>query len=90
MVRAIAPRGHDDAIYNTNFNGASDLDIPLGEPVDIDGVEVRYFAAYLSRFWKTFFALGPPLAAGAGKFDLMHLHSPYMYHDRVGARGAKK
>lgn len=90
MARAIARRGHDVAIYTTNFNGASDLDAPPSETVDIEGVEVRYFAMYLPRFWKTSFALGRPLAAGAGKFDLMPLHSLYMYHDRAGARGAKK
>jgi hypothetical protein len=41
-------------------------------------------------FWKTSFALGRPLAVGVGKFNLMHLQSLYMYHDRAGARGEKK
>jgi hypothetical protein len=89
MARAIARRGHDVAIYTTNFNGASDLDVPLGEPVYMEGGEVRYFAVYLPRFWKTFLALGRPLAAGGGKFDLMHLHSLSMYHDHAGGWGGE-
>ena len=30
MAHAIARCGYDVAIYTTNFNGASDLDLPLG------------------------------------------------------------
>ena len=33
MARAIAHWGHDVEIYTTNFDGASDLDVPLGMPV---------------------------------------------------------
>ena len=33
MVRAIAHWGYDEAIYTTNFGGASGLDVPLGMPV---------------------------------------------------------
>ena len=33
MVRAIAHWGYDEAIYTTNFDGASDLDVPVGMPV---------------------------------------------------------
>jgi hypothetical protein len=34
MARAMARRGHEVSIYTTNFNGADDLDVPLGVPVD--------------------------------------------------------
>ena len=90
MARAIARRGHDVAIYTTNFDGASDLDVPLGEPVDIGGVEVRYHPVHFPRFWETSFPLGRALASDAGRFDLMHLHSLYMYHDYAGGRAARR
>ena len=81
MARAIARRGHDVAIYTTNYDGASDLDVPLGTPVHVDGVEIRYYPVHFPRFCETSFPLGRALRADAGRFDLMHLHSLYMYHD---------
>ena len=35
MARAIAHWEYDEAIYTTNFDGASDLDVPLGMPVKV-------------------------------------------------------
>tara|TARA_R110002111_G_scaffold149603_4_gene216531 strand:+ start:746 stop:1891 length:1146 start_codon:yes stop_codon:yes gene_type:complete len=90
MARAMVRRGHDVSIYTTNFNGADDLDVPLGVPVDTGGVSVTYFQVHAPRFWETCFPLGRALQADAGKFDLMHLHSLYMYHDRAGARAARR
>lgn len=89
MARAMARRGHEVAIYTTNFNGAEDLDVPLGVPMDSGGVAVTYFPVHVPRFWETCFPLGRALRADAGKFDLMHLHSLYMYHDRAGAAAVR-
>jgi glycosyltransferase involved in cell wall biosynthesis len=90
MARAMARRGHEVSIYTTNFNGADDLDVPLGVPVDSGGVMVTYFPVHAPRFWETCLPLGRALRADAGKFDLMHLHSLYMYHDRAGAAAARR
>lgn len=90
MARAMARRGHDVSIYTTNYNGADDQDVPLGVPVDAGGVTVKYFQVHAPRFWETCFPLGRALNADAGKFDLMHLHSLYMYHDRAGAIAARR
>ena len=59
MARAIARRDHDVAIYTTNFNGATDLGLPLGEPFDIDGVEVGYYGVF-ALFLENLFRSGPP------------------------------
>ncbi|MFT5485888.1 MAG: glycosyltransferase involved in cell wall biosynthesis [Paracoccaceae bacterium] len=90
MSRAMARRGHDVTIYTTNFNGADDLDVPLGVPVESGGVTVKYFPVHAPRFWETCLPLGRALRADAGAFDLMHLHSLYMYHDRAGAAAARR
>jgi len=90
MARAMARRGHDVAIYTTNFNGTDNLDVPLGVPLDSGGVTVKYFPVHAPRFWETCLPLGRALRADAGKFDLMHLHSLYMYHDRAGAAAARR
>ncbi len=90
MARAMARRGHEVSIYTTNFNGADDLDVPLGVPVGSGGVMVTYYPVHAPRFWETCLPLGRALRADAGKFDLMHLHSLYMYHDRAGAAAARR
>ena len=90
MARAIARRGHDVSIYTTNFNGASDLDVPLGVPVDAGGVTVYYYPVHFPRFWEASFPLGRALQADIGNFDLMHLHSLYMYHDMAGGCAARR
>ena len=51
-------RGYDVSIYTTNFNGADDLDVPLGVPLDAGAVMVTYFPVHAPRFWKTCFTLG--------------------------------
>ena len=51
---------------------------------------VTYFPVHAPRFWETCLPLGRALRADAGKFDLMHLHSLYMYHDRAGAAAARR
>ena len=48
------------------------------------------FPVHAPRFWETCLPLGRALRADAGKFDLMHLHSLYMYHDRAGAAAARR
>ena len=58
MAPAMVGRGHDVSIYTTNFNGADDLDVPLGVPLDAGGIMVTYFPVHAPRFWKTCFPLG--------------------------------
>ena len=57
MARAMVRRGHDVAIYTTNFDGADNLDVPLGVPIDDGGVKVTYFPVHAPRFWETCFPL---------------------------------
>ena len=38
MAQGRARRGHDVAIYTTNYDGATDADVPLDRPVDEGGV----------------------------------------------------
>ena len=86
----MARRGHDVSIYTTNFNGPTDADVPLGVETDIDGVSVTYFPVHAPRFWETSLPLGRALRADSGNFDLVHIHSLYMYHDRAAANAARR
>lgn len=90
MARAMVRRGHEIAIYTTNFNGSSDFDVEIGVETDFDGVPVTYFPVHAPRFWETSLPLGRALRADSGKFDLVHIHSLYMYHDRAAAQAARQ
>ena len=89
LCRALARNGHDVHVYTTNVDGPGNSDVPLGRPVDLDGVKVTYFPSRVLRrlYWS------PPmrralLAEGRG-FDLFHLHALYLWPTWIGARTAR-
>lgn len=90
MARAMVRRGHEIAIYTTNFDGPTDSDVELGVETDLDGVPVTYFPVHAPRFWETSLPLGRALRADSGNYDLVHIHSLYMYHDRAAAHAARR
>ncbi|MBW7476732.1 glycosyltransferase [Paenibacillus oenotherae] len=81
MAGALAARGHEVTIYTTNQDGPEQLDVPLNEPVMRDGVEVRYFPIQNPRFWGTSLPLAEALKADIPKFDVVHTHGLYLFHD---------
>ena len=86
MARAVARRGHDVSIFTTDKDGDGRLDVPLGVPVERDGVTIRYFPVQFPRFWATSWPLARALAEAIPRQDVVHLHSLYMFHDRVVGR----
>ena len=89
LCRALAAAGHDVHVYTTNVDGPYDSDVPLGRPVDLEGVKVTYFPSRLMRrlYWS------PPmrraLQENGGGFDLFHLHAIYLWPTWIGARTAR-
>ena len=83
MARAVAQLGHEVSIYTTNQDGPGELEVPVGQPVWQEGVEIRYFPIQPPRFWGTSLplALGPAPEIPAS--DLVHIHSLYLFHDLV-------
>jgi glycosyltransferase involved in cell wall biosynthesis len=77
MARALARRGHDMTIYTTDF----------GQPADAprdqtrDGVGIRLFPLQAPRIWLASWPLRHALAHDLPEFDLLHLHSLYLFHD---------
>ena len=43
LCKALAVRGHEVHVFTTNVDGPGDSAVPLGRPVDLDGVKVWYF-----------------------------------------------
>ena len=77
MARALVRRGHDVAIYTTDFGQ------PAGTPQEQlrDGVRLRFFPLQAPRIWLSSWPMRQALARDLPGFDLLHLHSLYLFHD---------
>ncbi len=90
LCRALVERGHQVEVFTTSVNGMEDSDVPIGVPVSVDGVMVRYFQSKLLRrlFW------APPLARALenelATFSLVHLHSVFLWPTAAAAALARR
>lgn len=75
LAEALVQIGNSVTVYTTNANGAEDLNITIGESVDVDGVNVLYFKRWTrghSNFSPTLLLR---LIKNAKKFDVIHIQS---------------
>ena len=90
LCRALAARGHEVAVLTTDVNGSGRLDVPLGAPVPLDGVRVRYFPVRAPRRLYFSPALGRTAREEAAGFDVVHLHSVFLWPTSAAARAAER
>ena len=90
LCRGLAGEGHDVHVFTTSVDGPSDSNVPLLEPVDLDGVKVTYFPSRNLRrlYWSP--AMARALATTVSGFDLVHLHAIYLWPIWAGARAARR
>lgn len=90
LCSALVRRGHRVSVYTTNVDGESDSGVPLGKPVEMDGVMIHYFPVPALRrlFWAP--ALARQLRSAIADFDLVHLHSVFLWPTYAAARTAKR
>lgn len=79
-----AQKGHEVNVFSTNIDWERTLDVPLGQPVLVNGVKVEYFpvqnlpASLLRRF-----AFSWPIAQAlwhrVKEFDIVHVHGLYLF-----------
>lgn len=94
LCRALVRRGHAVDVFTTNVDGKHNSDVPLGVPVNLDGVRVHYFAAdsfarlgrrmYVSR------AMRKALEERLSTCDVLHLHSVFLWPTYAAARAAER
>jgi glycosyltransferase involved in cell wall biosynthesis len=89
LSRALAKRGHDVHVFTTNVDGPGVSPVPLQEPVEVDGVKVWYFACGLGRRFFRSTAMGQALATHVSSFDVLHLHSVFLWPTWAAARAAR-
>jgi glycosyltransferase involved in cell wall biosynthesis len=87
LCRALAARGHDVSVFTTNVDGGSESAVPLDSDVMLDGVRVRYFRSELRRVYYSR-RMKQALHAEARSFDVVHLHSVFLWPTYAAARAA--
>lgn len=88
LCRAQAARGDDPHVFTTNVDGAGVSNIPLGAPVERDGVRITYFMCGVGRRLYRSPAMRRALDEAIESFDIVHLHSVYLWPTLAGARAA--
>lgn len=79
LCKALAARGHDVHVFTTSVDGATDSDVPHGQPVVLDGVTVWYFrSAWLRRLYYAP-ALREALRDQVAGFNVVHSHAIYLW-----------
>jgi glycosyltransferase involved in cell wall biosynthesis len=92
LCKALAARGHEVTVFTTNVHAAGLLDVPRATPVAVEGVVVRYFPVVVPRRLYRSPVLAAALADpvdGVAGFDLLHLHSVFLWPTAAAARAAK-
>jgi glycosyltransferase involved in cell wall biosynthesis len=76
-------------VFTTNRDGPGITPTPIATPVDLDGVQIRYFAIPVLRrlYWAP--ALGRALHHEIGKLDIVHLHTVFLWPTWAAARAAR-
>src|SRR5215831_332131 len=90
LTRALVQQGHKVTVMTTNINGPGILDVPLGQPVLMDGVEVWYFPLQRPRAWCFSRPLGLALRQQVSDFDLVHIHSVFLWPTSAAAFWCRK
>jgi glycosyltransferase involved in cell wall biosynthesis len=89
MARGLVNRGIETHVATTNDNGPTLMDVPLGRPVEEDGVVYRYFQRQTS-----FYLFSLPftrwLWRHASDYDLIHIHTLFSYCSNVAAWIARR
>jgi glycosyltransferase involved in cell wall biosynthesis len=90
LARAQVRCGEEVHVYTTNIDGLGDSSVPLGEPVELDGVSVWYFPCGAGRRLCRSPLMGRSLRGHVSDFDVLHLHSAFLWPTLAAARAARK
>lgn len=90
LAKALVARGHEVVAATTHLDGDGELDVPLDRAVDLDGVAVRYFPVGRPRRFAFSPAMRDWLDAETRTFDVVHLHSIFLWPTLAGANAARR
>lgn len=85
LTRELAAQGHNVTVMTTNIDGPGTLDVPTEQAVPMDGVQVWYYPVQRPRWYCFSRSLGRALRDRVGDFDIVHIHSIYLWPTTVAA-----
>lgn len=90
LCRALTETGNDVDVFTTSVNGERDSDVPLMQPVYVEGVNVRYYPSVRLRrlYWAP--DLRNEFEARVRDYDVIHLHSVFLWPTLAAARVAQR
>lgn len=90
MTKALVRLGHDVTVFTTNIDGSDDLDVPTDRPVELDGVQVRYFPVKRPRSYCYSPDISRALERQVSDFDIVHIHSIFLWPTTVAASWCRR
>jgi glycosyltransferase involved in cell wall biosynthesis len=90
LASALAAQGHEVHVYTTNADGQGISSVPLHRPERLDGVTVWYFATNIGRRLYRSRRMGQMLNLNVAKFDVVHLHSVFLWPTSAAALAARR
>lgn len=89
LCRSLAAQGYEVHVFTTSVDGPADSPVPLGVPVEMDGVKVWYFPVPFLR--RLYYApdMRLELRKQASTFDVIHTHSVFLWPTWAAARAAR-
>ena len=90
LSKALIQAGHEVEVFTTNVHGNGRLAVATGVPQRVDGVPVTYFPVRFPHRLHRAPAMGRALRRRVGGFDLVHLHSLFLWPTAAAARAAER
>lgn len=87
---ALAARGHVVELFTTDRDGCGRLPVPLGASVGPDSMKTTIFPLSPPHAYATSLKLGAALLRRVGEFDVVHVHSLYLFHGLVACAAARR
>jgi glycosyltransferase involved in cell wall biosynthesis len=90
LASALVMQGHEVHVYTTNVDGKAALSVPLFRPAQLDGVKVWYFPTSAGRRLYRSLAMRHALGSNIASFNIVHLHSVFLWPTSVAAQAARR
>jgi len=90
LTRELAKQGHSITVFTTDANGEKSLDVPVNQPVLIDGVQVFYFKLQSPRWWYFSSQLWRACRDHVRDFEIIHAHSIFLWPTTAAAFWARQ
>lgn len=90
LAKAQVQQGHHVEVFTTNVDGKANSDVPIGIPTNLEGVQVSYFSSPILRRLFFSFTMYQMLEKRLAEFDIIHLHSIYLWPTSIAAFVARR